>query len=269
MDQEYADQQSASLRMESGAVFSGVLLVAALLAAQMFLLRRTRRLLNPALLLATVVAIGYTGDLYRRIEDAREDLRVAKKDAFDSIHALWKARAVAYDANGDQSRALLDAPHAGSWQASFKTSVATLTTAPTLPPNVQRELDAGAAVSFGGVFAKEMNNITFVGERDAAVAMVKTFADYYAKSTEIADLEQKGRHADAVQLCLGPSRDAFAVFDATALRTLNINQRVFDAVIADAEGALSSVAWLHPFLALLVALGAWLGIRPRLREYAS
>ena len=47
-----------------------------------------------------------------RIGDAREDLRVAKEDAFDSIHALWQARAVAYDANGDETRYLLGGPRA-------------------------------------------------------------------------------------------------------------------------------------------------------------
>ena len=42
------------------------------------------------------------------IEHAGHELKVAKEDAFDSVRALWLARAVAYDANSDGSRWLLD-----------------------------------------------------------------------------------------------------------------------------------------------------------------
>ena len=39
---------------------------------------------------------------------ADRDLWVAKADAFDSMVALWQARSLAYSANGDLNRALLD-----------------------------------------------------------------------------------------------------------------------------------------------------------------
>ena len=40
------------------------------------------------------------------------DLKQIIEDAFDSIHSLWQAAAIAYDANGDESRFLLGGPRA-------------------------------------------------------------------------------------------------------------------------------------------------------------
>ena len=48
-----------------------------------------------------------------------EYFRAAKQDAFDSILALSKARAVSYDANADESRYLLDPQRANRYEQAF------------------------------------------------------------------------------------------------------------------------------------------------------
>lgn len=45
-----------------------------------------------------------------------ECLRVAKKDSFDSVLALNRARAVSYDANADESRYLADPQRADQYE---------------------------------------------------------------------------------------------------------------------------------------------------------
>src|SRR5439155_1072162 len=82
----------------------GAALILTLLMAQAFLARRTRRILNVGLALATLLAAGFTIYVASAIGQAREHLRIAVDDAFDSIHVLYVARSLAYDADGDESR---------------------------------------------------------------------------------------------------------------------------------------------------------------------
>ena len=57
-----------------------------------------------------ITVYSYGGALLERLRASTEaeHLRVAKKDAFDSVLALTQARAVSYDANADESRYLID-----------------------------------------------------------------------------------------------------------------------------------------------------------------
>jgi hypothetical protein len=57
---------------------------------------------------ATLIAAGLAISGVVLTTNGAEYLRVAKKDAFDSVLALNQARAVSYDANADESRYLVD-----------------------------------------------------------------------------------------------------------------------------------------------------------------
>ena len=109
---------------------SSIGLLTILVYLQIFLNRRMRRLLNPMLLLATAIAIFFIGSTFRTLFSASTQLKIAKEDAFESIHALWQVRALAYSANGDESRYLLDASMANKHEQAFATKVAKLAEIP-------------------------------------------------------------------------------------------------------------------------------------------
>jgi hypothetical protein len=263
MDRRYDHAQQASRQHDLEALASGGLLVAVLLSTQWFVRARMRRRIVPALLLATVLAGGFTWYLVGRFRDAREDLRVARDDAFNSIHLLWRARAIAYDARGDEGRYLLDRPRAGVYETAFFVKTSQLSSSAR-----EKTPSAGAR----GLLLDELHNVTFVGERDAALAAVAALAGYYDTDERIRRLETQGRHAEAVDLAIGTggaqARALFDRLDAAIERTTAINQDAFDAVLLVADRGLRRAEWLDPALALAIALAAWLGIRPRLREYA-
>jgi hypothetical protein len=76
-----------------------------------------------------------------------------------------------------------------------------------------------------------------------------------------------------VELCLGTkpgqSNWAFEQFDAALSKTTMINRSYFESSLADATGWLAGLDWLLPLgLALTVSLLTFLGLRPRLNEYA-
>jgi hypothetical protein len=264
MDDVYRDQKRASEGAEGLAVALGGALLVALVLVQWFLYKKMRRMVNPPLAVATVLAFGFVVYLVNAFGDARTDLKIAKEDAFESIHTLWKARATAYDANGDESRYLLDRPTVGKYEASFDAHVRELTTAPAVKAPKGRE-------NFQGLFADELGNITFPGEREAALTMIARFAEYYDIDRHIRELEKAGNHAAAVELCIGSlsneSNAAFERFDDALMHVIKINRDEFDEVIERGDGALGRAEWLDPLIVIAIAALAWLGIRARLREY--
>ncbi len=263
MDRRYDQAQRASQQHDLEALVTGGLLVTLLFGAQWFVRARMRRRLVPALLLATLLAGGFTWVLVGRFRDAREDLRVARDDAFNSIHLLWRARAVAYDARGDEGRFLLDRARAGAYQAAFFVKMSQLSSSARekTPP-----------VDAHGLLIDVLRNVRFIGERDAVQAIVAGLADYYDVDDRVRRFETQGQHAQAVELSVGAGgaqvRAVFDRLDAAIERTATINQDAFERVLVLADAGLRRAEWMDPALALAIALAAWLGMRPRLREYA-
>jgi hypothetical protein len=257
MDQRYDAAQRASRGYELEAIVTGALLMTVLVGAMAFVRTRMRRRLVPGLLLAAALAVLCTSQMVTRFRVAREDLRVARDDAFNSIHALWRARAVAFDARGDEERWLLDRARAGSYQTGFLLKTG--------------QLLSGHAGT--GLLADELHNVTFLGERDAAQAAVQALGDYLGADDRMRALERQGKHADALDAALGSRPDqagpVFDRLDAALQRTTAINQDAFGRVMTIADAGLKRAEWLEPAFALAIVLAAWLGIRPRLKEYST
>ncbi len=256
-------------------LLTGVLLLVVLAGAQLFLFRRTNRVLNLPLLAATGLTVLVLALLARSFAVANGQVRVARDDAFASLAALWQARAAAYDANSDESRWLYDPERRPQLEKSFLDSTASLLKLPSEQSyaTVTRAAASPTALPSGttGFLAKELGNITFPGERSAAEETVRAWGVYYETDGKIRALENNGSHAEAVQTDIGvkegDSNWAFLRFDAALDKTIGINQTAFDAAIKEGMGAVSGYDAGLPVAALLIAGLAFAGVLPRLREY--
>ncbi len=256
-------------------LLTGVALLAALVGAQIFLYRRTNRILNPALLAATVLAFVTLALCLRSFAVAREQVRIARDDAFASLSALWEARATAYDANSDESRWLYDRERRAELEKAFLDKSATLVKLPgeqTYAAMTQATANPAALPSSAkGLFATELANITFPGEREAAQQMVRNWGVYYADDEKIRALENRGQHKEAVRFCIsmapGDSNWAYAQYDQALEKTITINQTAFDAAVDRGFGATRGFDVGLPIAALVVGALAFAAILPRLREY--
>jgi hypothetical protein len=281
MDSAYNAQLAANEGAEDFAILAGCLLIGALVWTQCFMLRRMRRMINVPLALATLATVCFTFYLVGCFVDVRDDLRIAKTDAFDSIYALVRARAIAYDANGDESRYLLDSSPLHGIDREFRRKVDQLTGSPILSAAAKADLGASNTKipgmlhksKIGGALWDEVRNITFDGEYLAASEMLNAFSTYYSVDSRIRALKQSGKDTDAVELCAGNpangSKVAFDAFDKALQKTLDINQAAFDQATARAEAELKRAEIVDPGFAIFLALLAWLGVRARLREYAA
>jgi hypothetical protein len=274
LERTYEGQSENSSLARSLILFAGLLLLGAFAAAQIFLTLRTRRLLNPQLLAATLVALGSLAYSVSAMKEEQRQLKIAKEDAFTSIHALWRARAVSYWANSDESRYQLDQPQAAGHERDFFTRAALLakiSPGMKLADLVNAERSGIRVEGFSGYLADELNNITFTGERDAAINTLLRFEEYLGLDTEIRRLERGGKHKEAVDFCIGTqegqSNWSFDRFDKALGATLDINQAAFDAAVRKGLNALEG---LEIKLSVLAAAGAvliFLGLSVRIREY--
>jgi hypothetical protein len=228
-------------------ILGGVLLGGILIAMQIFLAGRMRRILNPLLVAATLSALVFLIYAGQRFAASDRDLKVAKEDAFESIHALWQARAVAYSANSDEIRSLLDPALAAKYEQDYREKA--------------DQVDQSVA--------KELNNITFAGEGEAANAMAADLKDYRALHGKLQELSQSGRHDAAVAFWQKQSNDMFQKFDGALGQTLKVNQDAFEAAVGRGFGDVAGFEITAPVAALLIAVLGWLGLRPRIREYSA
>jgi hypothetical protein len=260
-----------------GALFmlllAGGALLVALIWVQSYLSRQTHRTLNPVLILTTLIALIYVLYTFGTLGEERHQLKVAKEDAFQSIHALWRARAVAFAANADESRYLLDTTHAADHETAFFTKTDLLAKLPTgmTLADAQNAAQQDRITGFKGYLADELNNITFPGEKEAAVTTLANFEVYMKIDSDIRGLQRSGKHAEALKLCtgtkMGESDWAFEQFDKALGKTLEINKTEFDQSVEKGLSDLSYFEAKATIISLLIGGLAFFGMLPRLREY--
>jgi hypothetical protein len=276
--QSYQDHQTTGIVMGAVVGMAGLVLLAVLVVIQVFLSRRTRRTFNPSLVGASLLTIVLVAVVAITLGMANEHLRGAKQDAYDSIYALTSARTVSYDANADESLWLVaqDDPR---YEAAFMTKSRLISDPWLTDATVQslpQYVDSHRPVPFNGYLANELNNITFVGERQAALSAATFWSKYLALDGQIRSLERSGDHAGAIALDIGTNEGqsnwAFDSYDQYVAQLIDINQKAFDRsiqqIFSDLGGATSfGTDTVLPILSLLIAILVWFGLQPRIAEY--
>ncbi|MFI0723508.1 hypothetical protein [Streptomyces sp. NPDC021224] len=267
------------VRLALLAVLGGALLLV-LVLTQVRLARRFHRTVNPGLAAATLCVAAACGLGWSATAAQAHDLEVARRDAFDSVVALSRARAMTYDANADESRYLLDPDRRGTYEQAFQDTSQLLLTLPaaTLGTYDARLADALAAyrarhtdLRFTGAYGDEFRNITFPGERAAAEATVRAYAVYEKDDRTFRSLVRQGRLQQAVEFCIGYDKGAsnyhFEQYD-TALRALiGINADAYGAAVSDGRAALTTRLPGAGAALSAAAVLTVLGLRPRLAEF--
>ncbi|MFD4139957.1 MULTISPECIES: hypothetical protein [unclassified Streptomyces] len=275
------DAERSRLTVRTGVLAAlGVALLAVLGLLQWYIARRFHRILTPGLLAGAVCALVAVVLGLQMLAASSEQLRVARRDAFDSVVALSRARAIAYDMNADESRYLLDPSRRPRYERAFLEKSQQLygiegaelgTYDERLAATWQRYRADRSDLVFTGEFRRELDNITFTGERTAAEQTVDTYAVYQRDDRTIRSLVAQGKEREAVEFCIswepGMSNAHFDEWMDALDRVTGINRAAFDTAAREGRG---SVTVLLPWAgAALLVTGALtvLGLRPRLAEF--
>jgi hypothetical protein len=282
LESTYQSEHDRVLSTRILVVLLGAIALISLIGLQIYLARRFHRLVNPALVAATIVTATSLVLAVGLLSHQSEHLRTAKKDAFDSLLVLTQARAVSYDANADESRWLLDPQRSGQYQDAFlaKSQLLVALTGATLSTYDQSLTTAIHAyqrdpedLKWQGLFGVEFRNITFIGERAAAESTLLSYQTYQLDDRHIRSLADSGNLAGAIAFCTsyapGASNYAFGQYDDSLAKLIAINQSAFDTAIRDGNREMTGWTigvWVAG--ALLLGLLA-MGVRPRLAEYRT
>jgi hypothetical protein len=280
LDASYNQDRSTAASGQVLVLVLGLAVAGVLLGTQVFLAGRYRRLVNPALVAATVLAVGLAIAAAVQLGAPAGNLKVAKQDAFDSILALTQARAVSYDANADETRFLVDPGRAAAYQDAFLRkslelvnvgNVGIFSYDAALAADIRAYQADHADVRFGGYLGTEFRNITFPGERAAATRALLAYQVYEKYDRKLRAMA-KTNLAQAIAFDIGTSPGqsdwAFNQWDGALGSVITINENAFTAAIRDGHTTGS------PWIALIPAIGTVLiaalaiaGTRPRLAEY--
>ncbi|MDH2427723.1 hypothetical protein [Sphaerisporangium sp. TRM90804] len=250
---------------------AGVLALGCLVALQVYLARRFRRLFGPALVLASAVTAMYvlTG-LHVSAREA-DALVAAKRDGFDAVLLLARARAIGNGMHADQTRYLLDPERADTYEHTYLDAAQSVLYLEATSVHAYHErVAAAAAAPEGG------RRPAFAGFLGSALAMRDAsgtrpvLAAYDRLQRSDADLRRRasgGETGQALSVLLGPLTSDFDRYDATLLDLAGQHRTSFERSIARGEDALADLWFLLPVAMVSIAVLVVAGIWPRLDEY--
>jgi hypothetical protein len=274
LEKVYAQQSFTNRGIGLLIVIVGLVQIAILVAIQLFLYQRMRRILNLPLLGATAITIVFLGYTISSFIGATANLKIAKVDAFDSLYALRKMRSLSYKANADESRYLLDRTNGIKHEQSFNDKIAKII---TVPSNLSIEMTI-ANISqerplpgITGLFSEELNNLTFPGERRLAADTLQSFADYLKVDKQIRQLNRSGKVAEAIALCVGTkpgeSNWAFGRYKDLHTELMELNKKEFEKNIELGNNRVANFEAIAVVALGSIAILSLVGVRPRLMEY--
>ncbi len=277
LNNTYARQNSTTKISLALIFISGAALISVLVVLQLFLSQRMRRTLNPGLLTATTIALGFLLYTIGVFSSTSHQLKVAKEDAFTSMHALRRARSAGYIANAAESRFLLDSALGTKHEKAFFDNINQIVQLPkgktfealitAYKSNNPPKIDG-----LRGLLIDELSNITFGGEKEAVLGYVAVLGKYLDIDQKIRQLERSGKHQEAIALCIGnqpgESNWTFEQLKKTNQTAFNINEKAFNDAIGQSKKELEGFEIKTSVALSAIALLSLVGLFPRLREYS-
>ncbi len=234
--QRLTDEQDDASGVPWFALIVMVVLLGALIATQVYLTRKTNRLLNVGLLTASIaIALGLIWGAVAGVVSASA-ISDAREQGNQQVDALVQARIAALKCRADETLTLVARGDGASYEQEFQKL------APTLP----------GLLSKAGVSNKD------------AQAWLETHK-------KIRELDTGGQFDQAVALAIGPDQNgATAAFNRLDDDLSQAIQRGREKFVDSTSTAYNAQEALFPGIAVLAVLaagGSFLGIRQRLREY--
>ena len=133
-------------------------------------------------------------------------------------------------------------------------------------------LDRGEKLNgLTGLFADELTNLTFTGERELTIDTLRKFTNYLAIDKQIRQLYNSGKVAEAIALCVGTNKGesnwAFDEYKDAQTRLNALNEKQFYLNIRTGRDRLEYFEIIAATALGGVAILTLLGLRPRLVEY--
>ncbi len=229
-----------------------VVTIAALAQAQRYLTRRTHRLLNAGLLVATGMALVMLAWTALSWVGVAAHLDASRRAGSAEVDLLAQARIAALTARADEALTLV-ARGSGDFDAGFAGNMADL---------------GGGGAGLLGQAAKAASAGAVRTAIEAAQADAQHWRDVHGK---LAEQNKSGNYSGAVQLAVGTgtgsAADAFSQLDMDLAKGIDAASAAFDRESGAAAGTLAFAAPGLAVLTLLLLAGSVVGLQQRIAEY--
>ena len=246
-----ASRQATAVPYVALAVAVVVALV--LVLAQRWLTRRTRRVLNPGLLLASVAGLASVIWLATALGAARVNLDAAHDHGSAPVEALAKADIAMLRAHADESLTLIDRGGDDAFQHDF------LLQERSLGPGPDTLLTTAATAAVASPAQQQ------------AAAAAQIAPAWFARHRHVRSLDDGGNYEAAVHLAIGTapadSGGLFDRLDSDLTAAIGADQRYFRSAAGAGQADLTGLEAGMIVLALVMAAGCSWGISRRLAEY--
>jgi hypothetical protein len=248
-------QRSGAAGLPWLALLVGSAALAALAWAQLRLSRRTHRLFNPGLLMATLVTVAmvlWVGIAWVAVAG---HLNAGNREGSAQVELLAEARIAALQARADEALTLVARGNGAAFEKDFTAQIDTL---------------VGADRS-SGLLGRAREAATDDAVRrsiDSATAGVKNWLAVHQK---LRGDDDGGNYPEAVKLAVGTEPDSAATIfnelDRTLGQAIKTTSTAFDRRAARAAGAMGAQRGGIAVLTVLLLAGIAVGFQRRIAEY--
>ncbi len=246
-----ADQQATAVPYMAAVV--AVIAALVLLLSQRWLARRTRRMVNPGLLLASAAGLASLIWLISALAIAGSHLATARDNGSAPVEALARADIAALQAHADESLTLIDRSGDDSFQQDFVSLQRRLGPGPN---TLLTTAATAAAHSPGG-------GLAVAAEIDGPA--------WFEAHHVVRSLDDSGSYTAAVTLALGKSPvdggGRFVRLDRDLILGIRADQAYFQTAARAGQNDLAGLEAGMIALAVVTAAGCAWGISRRLAEY--
>jgi hypothetical protein len=232
-----------------------VLLLVALIATQLYLTRKTNRLINVGLFTATAaVVVGLVWASVALLV-AASGVGDGQRNGSDVVESLVKARIVTLKCRADETLTLVARGDGKKYEDEFT----------KLAGEISGTTDANHLIRARGL----ATDAELAGEVRAAIDNTNA---WLAAHKRVREADDGGQYDQAVAIAIkqqdgASGAAAFAKLDANLLKALNLGRTEFLDETLGARDATTALVPGVAVLALLAAVGIAVGITQRLREY--
>ena len=249
--QRLASDHNAGAQYPYIAVLLGIVALAALVFAQRYLTRRTRRLVNPGLAAATLALLAAL--IYQNVAwfGLHSHLNSAQADGSSQVQALATARIDALQARADEALTLVARGSGGAFEQDFRKTMA----------------DLIGTNGNGGRLGDAAATATNPTVRAAIRAAISDVAAWQTVHTGLRKDDDGGNYPAAVTAATGPASDAFTRVDDDLAAGIRASDATFNEQAAAAGRTIHIVGIVVIILTLLTLGGAAIGVQRRIAEY--
>jgi hypothetical protein len=273
LNDTYDTQKDRSARTARLIVATWAVLLVFLLVVQVLMARKFRRIVNPAVALATVLTVAVGGFALTRLDSATSHLAQAREQSFESVHELARARSTVVAARQTEGQLLLDPDRAADARADFdaqvtrlfrvgdREDIASVAQAGTVPDGAGGYL-ASVALSDG----RASDGADGAASRQTIVAL----GDFLVEDARIRDLvDEGGETAMATAQGAYEAARTYQVLTSSIDAAQAADRSTFESQASAAVRATSHLGRITSVAVVGVLVLVLLGLYLRLREYAS